>query len=190
LRIIAVEAAFGISAGVVVAWLNEALVIAMQVLATQAGYTYSSMIDPTTHADSGTLPVLAQLIAMLLFFTAGMDRAILEAFGASLTTMPPGTFRLDGAAAQAVLQYTSAMLTLAVRLALPLVALLILVDLALALLGRLNSQLQLLSMAMPAKMLLSLLVLASLASVLPLLYRQAVEAAMPVLWRLARITYP
>ena len=46
------------------------------------------------------------------------------------------------------------------RLALPVVALLMLVDLALALLGRLNAQLQLLTLAFPAKMLAALLLLA------------------------------
>ncbi|SPE39825.1 Type III secretion system inner membrane R protein (fragment) [Candidatus Sulfopaludibacter sp. SbA3] len=54
-----------------------------------------------------------------------------------------------------------------VRLALPVVALLVMVDVALALLGRLNSQLQLLSLAFPAKMLIALLVLSWIAALFP-----------------------
>ena len=45
---------------------------------------------------------------------------------------------------------------MALRLALPVVALLLMVDVALALLGRLNQQLQLLALAFPAKMLTAL----------------------------------
>ena len=53
------------------------------------------------------------------------------------------------------------------RLALPVVALLVMVDVALALLGRLNQQLQLLSLAFPAKMLTALLVLSWIAPIVP-----------------------
>ena len=54
-----------------------------------------------------------------------------------------------------------------VRLALPVVALLVMVDVALALLGRLNAQLQLLSLAFPAKMLTALVVLSWVAALFP-----------------------
>jgi flagellar biosynthesis protein FliR len=47
------------------------------------------------------------------------------------------------------------------------VALLVMVDVSLALLGRLNSQLQLLSLAFPAKMLTALAVLAWVAPLVP-----------------------
>ena len=53
------------------------------------------------------------------------------------------------------------------RLALPVVALLVMVDVALALMGRLNAQLQLLSLAFPAKMLLALLMLSWVAALFP-----------------------
>src|ERR1039457_4748582 len=49
----------------------------------------------------------------------------------------------------------------------PLVALLVMVDVALALLGRINAQLQLLSLAFPAKMLTTLILLSWMASMFP-----------------------
>ena len=55
----------------------------------------------------------------------------------------------------------------------PVVALLILVDVSLALLGKLNSQLQLLTLAFPAKMLVALLVLSWIGSLFPRLLREA-----------------
>jgi flagellar biosynthetic protein FliR len=143
------------------------------------------MIDPTTQTDSGMLPVLAQLTGMLLFFAFGLDREVLRVFGTSLSTVPPGTFLIEAGTAEGVLRHTSAMLSLAFRLALPLVALLLLVDVALALLGRLNQQLQLLTLAFPAKMLVSLVVLSTLAGVVPTLYRQASDGALRVLWGMA-----
>jgi flagellar biosynthetic protein FliR len=59
-----------------------------------------------------------------------------------------------------------------VRLALPVVALLVMVDVALALLGRINAQLQLLSLAFPAKMLTALLLLTWMAPLFPRILRE------------------
>jgi flagellar biosynthetic protein FliR len=59
------------------------------------------------------------------------------------------------------------MLSLALRLALPAVALLVLMDLSLGLVGRLNQQLQLLSMAFPVKMLVGLLLLIWITALVP-----------------------
>jgi flagellar biosynthetic protein FliR len=59
-----------------------------------------------------------------------------------------------------------------VRLALPIVALLVMVDVALALLGRINAQLQLLSLAFPAKMLTTLILLSWLAAMFPRILRE------------------
>ena len=65
-----------------------------------------------------------------------------------------------------------------VRLAMPVVALLLLVDVALALLGRLNQQLQLLSLAFPVKMLVALLVIAWTASAYPRILAEASGLAL------------
>ena len=57
----------------------------------------------------------------------------------------------------------------------PVVALLMMVDLSLALLGRINTQLQLLMLAFPTKMMISMALLAAIAVVLLVLYRAAAE---------------
>jgi flagellar biosynthesis protein FliR len=59
------------------------------------------------------------------------------------------------------------------RLVLPLLALLLIVDMSLALLGRLNSQLQLITLAFPIKMLVSLGLLAWLLLIFPRVFTQA-----------------
>jgi flagellar biosynthetic protein FliR len=145
----------------------------MQFLGLQAGYAYASMIDPTTQADSSMLQVLAQLMSALLFTAFGLDRELVRLFAASLQAYPPGSFRLTPSLASAAIDFSSAMLTLGLRLALPLVALLLLVDIALALMGKLNANLQLVTLAFPAKMLVSMLILAILGSTMAMLFRPA-----------------
>ena len=74
---------------------------------------------------------------------------------------------MNANSAEAMIHLGSSLFSVGVRLALPVVALLMMVDVALALMGRLNAQLQLLSLAFPAKMLVALLVLAWTAPLYP-----------------------
>ncbi|HXK07737.1 MAG TPA: flagellar biosynthetic protein FliR [Verrucomicrobiae bacterium] len=166
------EAAVGIAIGVAVAVILEAFTLAAQVLGLQAGYAYASTVDPNTEADSGVLLVFAQLIAGLLFFALGLDRELLRLFAQSLSAVPPGQYAFGAAAADRLIHLVSILFSVGVRLALPVVALLIMVDVALALLGRLNSQLQLLTLAFPAKMLVALVLLSWLAAIFPRLAKE------------------
>ncbi|HTS26739.1 MAG TPA: flagellar biosynthetic protein FliR [Bryobacteraceae bacterium] len=164
---VASEAAAGMAIGVSVAIVLEAFTLAAQILGLQAGYAYASTIDPNTEADAGILLVVAQLVAGLLFFTMGLDREILRLFADSLESVPPGTYTPGGLAADTLIRLGSKLFAVGVRLAMPVVALLVMVDVALALLGRLNAQLQLISLAFPAKMLTALLVLGWVAALFP-----------------------
>jgi flagellar biosynthetic protein FliR len=163
----AAEAAMGIAMGVTVALVLEAFTLAAQVLGLQAGYAYASTIDPNTEADSGILLVLAQLVAGMLFFALGLDREVLRLFAQSLDRVPVGAYVFGRASAEPVIRLGASLFTVGVRLALPVVALLVMVDVALALLGRINQQLQLLHLAFPAKMLTALAVLSWIAVLFP-----------------------
>jgi flagellar biosynthetic protein FliR len=70
-----------------------------------------------------------------------------------------------------VLRVGSAMFSTGFRLALPVIAVLTMVDISLALLGRVNAQLQLLTIAFPVKMIVALMLLGWLALLLPVLFR-------------------
>lgn len=164
------EAALGIMAGVAVSFITDSLTLGAQVLSLQAGYAYASTIDPSTQADSGILVILAQLLGGLLFFCFGLDRLVIHAMAASLETYPPGTFTLARPFAEEIVRLGAGMFTTAIRLALPVIALLAMIDIAIALLGRISPQMQVISVAFPVKMLVALLVLASVLVVAPSLY--------------------
>jgi flagellar biosynthetic protein FliR len=179
---LASEAALGLAIGVSVAIVIEAFTLAAQVMGMQAGYAYASTIDPNTQADSGILLVFVQLTAGMFFFALGLDRQVLRLFADSLERIPPGRFAPGAAHADALVRLGANLFTFGVRLALPVVGLLILLDVALALVGRLHQQLQLLSLAFPVKMLAALLVLSWIAALIPRLMAQlaaVVWSALP-----------
>jgi len=175
------EATIGAAAGLGIAFLNEAFVLASQVFGLQAGYGYASTIDPATEADSSVLQIFTHLATGMLFFAFGLDRQLIRIFAGSLQAHPPGSLALGIASAEPLLRLGSVMFSTAARLALPVVALLMMVDLSLALLGRINSQLQLLMLAFPAKMLISMGLLAAISVVMPVLYRSAAEPVFATL---------
>ena len=164
------ELALGTAIGLMVSFISESLTFGAQVLGLQAGYGYASVVDPTTQADSNVLPVLMQLTAGLLFFTTGLHRYVIAAFAASLDAYPPGNFVLNREFASTVIQLGSSVFSVGLRLALPLIALLLMTDLALAVVGRISSQLQMGNNAFPLKMLLTLFTLVTTLAVAPSLF--------------------
>jgi len=176
------EAAIGVAIGLAAATVLEVLTFAAQMLGMPAGYGYAQTIDPNTQADSGILMVVAQLMGGLLFFAMGMDGQVLRLFSASLEKIPPGAYVFQLASAEAFIRLSGSVLAAGARLALPVVALLVMVDVALALVGRLNAQLQLLSLAFPAKMLTALFVLTAVLALYPRVMGQFSLSA----WRVAQ----
>jgi flagellar biosynthesis protein FliR len=65
----------------------------------------------------------------------------------------------------------STMFTTGLRMAMPMIAILVMLDISLALLGRVNTQLQLLHISFPVKMVVALGLLGSLVLMFPALFR-------------------
>ena len=174
---IAGEAALGIAIGVCVAIGLEGFSFAAQMLGVPAGFGFASTVDPNTEADSTVLVTLAELIAGLLFFTLGLHREVLRLFALSMEKIPAGAYVFGRASAGILIRASADLFSTGVRLALPVTALLLMVDVAIALLGRLNAQLHLMSLAFPAKMLVALLMLGWVARAFPRALMAAAEHA-------------
>jgi flagellar biosynthetic protein FliR len=164
------ELALGLTIGLAVGFISEALTVGAQILSLQAGYAYASVVDPTTQADSDVLQVLAQLLGGTLFFSLGLDHMAIRTFAYSLRSFPPGEFMLSPSLARAITLLSSNIFVVALKLALPVVAVLLTTEIALAVVGRLSPQLHLGTNATSIKMLLTLLVLVSVMRVVPSLY--------------------
>ncbi len=171
------EAALGIGIGLTVSFVLEAFYVAAQVMGLQAGYAYASTVDPNSQADSGVLVIFMEMVTGLLFFALGLDREVIGIFGRSLEIAPAGTFVLSRGAGAQLLFMAGTMFSTGMRLALPVVAVLLLIDLSLALLGRVNAQLQLLTIAFPVKMLVSLVIIGWLLLLMPGILRSSATAS-------------
>ncbi len=178
------EAAIGICLGLVVSLVTECFSFCFHMVGLQAGYTYASTIDPTSHADVTVLESVGHLAAGLLFFSTGLYRSVIQAFASSLEAHPAGTWTLGPNVVEPVIRLFQAMLSAGLRLALPVLASMVMIDLALALLGRVSSHLQLILLAFPVKMLASLALICCVVTILPSIFG---ELALRVLNEVRRL---
>lgn len=178
------EAGIGTAVGLAVAFLTEGFQTGAQMISLQAGYSFATTIDPSSGADSAVLMAIAQLASGILFFATGMDRVVLAAFARSLTAQPPGHFDISPAMLNSLIRLGSMIFTTGLRLILPVLGLLLMVEISIALLARLNAQLHLMILSFPIKMLLSLSLLAWLLMIFPRVFRQASGPVIDVIHRL------
>jgi flagellar biosynthetic protein FliR len=179
------EIGFGLVAGLAVAFLTEGFQVGAQVLGMPAGFGYAQTIDPNSQADSSVLQVMTMLTTGLLFFSLGLDGVLLRILAGSFQKYPAGSWSLSVASLDSIIHLGAGMFSLGIRIALPVVALLLLIDVALALLGRMQQQLHLLSLAFPIKMMAALGVLTVIAPLMPKLFSGAAAHTISALWRLA-----
>ena len=177
------ETTLGLAIGLMVTFLAEAMTFGAQVLSQQAGYAYASIVDPLTQADSDVLPAATQVLAGLLFFTTGLHRVLIGVIASTLTTYPPGRFQLNQELASTVIRLSANTFSFGLRLAFPIVGLLLMTDVALALLGRLNAQIHLSMQAFPVKMMLNLIALVAVFAAAPVLYQSFAAQVIETLRR-------
>ncbi len=175
------EAGIGIAVGLAVAFFTEGFQMGAQIISLQAGFSFASTIDPTSGADSPVLLTVAQLGAGLLFFATGMDRQVLYGFAHSLAQHPPGSFQVTGSMANALMHLGATIFSTGLRLVLPVLGLLLMVEISIALLSRLNSQLHLMMLTFPLKMALALALLAWLVAVFPRVFERSAGDVLNVI---------
>lgn len=176
----------GVSIGLVSTLVVEAFTFSGQVISVQAGFSYASTIDPFSESDSGILPSIFSLAANLLLFESPLYAELIRALMAGLLRSPEQVSLRAPEAARILIGFSAHCLQIGIKLALPIIALLFLADLCIGLFGRLQPQIQFLSMSFSLKLLGTMAAVAALAPALRWLYQQLAVSAVNVLHLLAR----
>jgi flagellar biosynthetic protein FliR len=95
---------------------------------------------------------------------------MVKALAESLRLAPPESFTLQKSWALAIVQFAGSIFSTGLRLAAPVVALLLLGDAALAVLSRTQSQLHVVSLTMPVKLAATMLVMSATMALQPGLF--------------------
>lgn len=167
------EMAAGLILGLGIGFLHQSFQLAAQIISMQAGFSFASTFDPTSQADTTVFQMLAQLTTGLLFFILGIHQQLIRLLARSFAVFSRGDTVLNSASTRILITMGSDMFALGFRLGLPVVTLLLLVEIALALLSRLHAQLPLINLTLSAKTILSFAFFAAILIRWPTLYEHA-----------------
>lgn len=155
------ETLVGFAIGLGAAVLVGAAELAGDVMAIQMGLSGAALFDPLQGGQSATLGQFTQLFAIALLLSLDAHVGILEALAASTRAVPVGAPIDATAGAGAMLSAGSALFALGLRIAAPVVAAVLIANVALAVLTRVAPQLNVLSVAFPIQIAIGLVTLAA-----------------------------
>jgi flagellar biosynthesis protein FliR len=145
------ELAVGLVYGLSLTLLNEMLIFAGQVVGLQFSFSLVNLLDPSSSIQTPLLGDLFQLMGTLVLLAAGLDRILLASLFRSFRVAPLGSFALQRPAALVLFRAGAGIFLAAVELAAPVLAATLLVEIAVALLGKLSPQLPVMSLTVPLK---------------------------------------
>ena len=153
------ELAVGLVYGLSLTLLSEMLIFAGQIAGLQFSFSLVNLLDPESAIQTPLLGDLFQLMGTLVLITAGLDRILLASVFRSFRAVPLGTFALAPLAALAIVRAAGGIFLAALELAAPLLACTMLVEIAVALVGKLSPQLPVMMLTVPFKTLTGLVIL-------------------------------
>ncbi len=161
------ELAVGLVYGLSLALLNEMMLFAGQIVGLQFSFSLVNLMDPASAIQTPLLGDLFQLMGTLVLITAGLDRILLASMVRSFRAVPLGTFALAPPAALTIVRAAAGIFLAALELAAPVLAATMLVEFAVALLGKLSPQLPVMMLTVPLKALTGFVILAGSLALWP-----------------------
>jgi flagellar biosynthetic protein FliR len=134
--------------------------MAGQVLDLQMGFGIGSIFDPVTRSNTPVLGTVLALFAVAFFFAMDGHHAFLRGIAFSVTSIPPGGGVSVGSLGD-LMRVVGGMFTSAVAVIAPTLFMLLLVEMVLMMTSRVLPQMNIFFVAVPAKILIGLSVLAA-----------------------------
>jgi flagellar biosynthetic protein FliR len=171
------EIAIGAALGFLVQLLFSAVQTAGGILDVTGGFTLQPAYDPLSLTSSGPVGKLHFQLATTLLFTSGGHLLMVRGFVESYKGLPLGAALPTQHLAQDLIKAFSMMFLAALQIAGPMVAVLLLADIALGLLSRAAPALNVFSTSFPVKIMLTLALLGLTFPLLPPALNSLIEQA-------------
>ena len=149
----------GASMGFVVRMAIGISEVSANALAPQMGFGVSRIFDPATGSSDPVLTRLFRLLAIVLALITGLHRVVIGSLMESFRVMPVGSAFNPVVSAPLLLEMSVQMLVVGVRLALPLLAILFMIQIALGFVSRAAPSMQIFSIGFAVLLAVSCVVL-------------------------------
>jgi flagellar biosynthetic protein FliR len=183
--VVAREALIGLSLALGIRALLAAAELAGYLAGFQIGFTYATVADPQSGVGSNILSSIYGLLALVVFITADGHHAFLRALTLSYDALPIGAGGVQPSLAPQVARLLGLVFGLGVQMAAPILAVLVVVELALGLLSRAAPSFNIMAEGFPIRIAVGLLTLAATLPLVPVLVSRSVPAVLELGTRLA-----
>lgn len=153
------EFLIGVSIGFSMRLAFAATEAAGEMIGLQMGLGFASFYDPVSSGESSVVSSLLNMLAILLFLSFNGHLFLLDALARSFQSLPVSAAPLAASGFWSLASFGSIVLSLGVRIALPIIALLLMVSLSLGILTRSAPQLNIFSIGFPITLGVGLLLL-------------------------------
>jgi flagellar biosynthetic protein FliR len=157
------ELLIGLAVGFAVSVIFTGIQVGGHLVGIQMGFGLGGVLNPQGDAQSGIIDAFYAVLATVIFLTANGHHAVLVALARTFELMPVGGSQLPAVEPVQVMALLQSVIVVALRIAMPAIAALLLADVALGLVGRAAPQVQVLTEGMPIKIAVGLILLAASA---------------------------
>jgi len=151
--VMAMEVLFGFVLGFTAMCVFAGLQFAGQVISFQMGFSLINLIDPQSQVEMPVFSFFISFIGLLLFLMFNGHHWLLLAVSESFSVLPVGGARLSGPLLHQIIGFSASILTIGIRIAAPIIAITIITDIIVGIIGRTAPQIHLLVVGMPLKLL-------------------------------------
>jgi flagellar biosynthetic protein FliR len=165
--VIAREAVIGMSLGFALRALMAGAEFAGHLSGQQIGFSYGATIDPQSGVRNNMLATLYGSLATLGFLAINGHHSVLRALAQSYAALPIGGGGLDASVVSSVRDILALVFVVAMRLAAPVIIVLLLVELVIGLISRAAPALNYMVIGYPIRLIVGLTLVAALIPVIP-----------------------
>jgi len=173
------EVAIGLCLAFVVRALVAGAELAGHLAGFQIGFSYGATIDPQSGVRNTMLATLYGSIATIGFLAINGHHEVLRALSASYAALPIGPGNaIDASLVGSVRDILGLVFIVGVRIAAPVVIVILMVELAVGLIARSSPSLSFMVIGFPLRLIVGLLLVAALVPTIPAVTNSLVERAM------------
>jgi flagellar biosynthesis protein FliR len=169
------EAMIGLTIGFAARALIVGVEMAGHLCSQQIGFSYASTINPVSGTKNTVVTTLYGMLAMFVWFSIGGHHLLIRALHASYEGLPIGSGELNASLVQSVRDVLGLVFTVAVRLSAPIVAVLLIVEVAVGLISRSAPALNFDILGYPTRLIVGLAVAAATVVTVPGVIRALAE---------------
>jgi flagellar biosynthetic protein FliR len=145
------ELLIGLILGMVIRFLFAAIQTGGQLIGFQMGFAMVNVVDPESGVSEAVTAHFLYMVSLLTFLSFNGHLYLLSGLMKSFDVLPPGSILITERLASQVFMLSGQIFVLAIQIGAPVIAAILLVDLALALVSRASPQMNVLIVGFPLK---------------------------------------